>query len=456
MKKDYKKSMDQKARAKRRSKKTILIGTSIAAGVMLGVTPISIVTPLFTLGTHQAYADVVSGQIFNTLTTANTSGTTASAPYQLSGATRNVDFTISGENGINVNLLNGTRRAVLVIPEEMQGLVSPAGPGTFQTDILLPQYELAPLLNAVNSAVTPLITAIDTLLGANPLASVNLAEVYEQLNLLQNLSTLTSAEVQIPLQVQGDEYIYGELDGALETVVREGLTEILTDLNNAVQALQATGNGVLGNAAAGIVNTALAATVKPAFNLAFATATGLLGPTSSLVGVVADASVLGGTEITIPTTIQDPNYADLANAGIDLSTPYEAGFVGTVVKADVLNLNVGSTTDGYSPIFYQAAEVTAPYNVEVTGNSTEGYEVTGLADPNATVRIYDDANNLIAEGQADGTGAFTIPISQDDVAPLDDIQLIAYDQNDNPSLPTAAIIPDDEEADADADADADA
>lgn len=81
MKKDYKKSMDQKARAKRRSKKTILIGTSIAAGVMLGVTPISIATPLFTLGTHQAYADVVSGQIFNTLTTANTSGTTASAPY---------------------------------------------------------------------------------------------------------------------------------------------------------------------------------------------------------------------------------------------------------------------------------------------------------------------------------------------------------------------------------------
>ena len=41
MKKDYKKSMNQKARAKSRSKKILLAGTSIAAGVMLGITPIS-------------------------------------------------------------------------------------------------------------------------------------------------------------------------------------------------------------------------------------------------------------------------------------------------------------------------------------------------------------------------------------------------------------------------------
>lgn len=46
MKKDYKKSMDQKERAKRRSKKYLLVGTSIAAGIMLGAAPITIATPL--------------------------------------------------------------------------------------------------------------------------------------------------------------------------------------------------------------------------------------------------------------------------------------------------------------------------------------------------------------------------------------------------------------------------
>jgi hypothetical protein len=53
MKKDYKKSMDQKARAKRRSKKYLFVGTSIAAGMLLGTAPISIATPLFTVGSQQ-------------------------------------------------------------------------------------------------------------------------------------------------------------------------------------------------------------------------------------------------------------------------------------------------------------------------------------------------------------------------------------------------------------------
>lgn len=57
MKKDYKKSINQKARAKSRSKKILLAGTSIAAGVMLGITPISMATPLFTIGSQQVHAD---------------------------------------------------------------------------------------------------------------------------------------------------------------------------------------------------------------------------------------------------------------------------------------------------------------------------------------------------------------------------------------------------------------
>ena len=141
------------------------------------------------------------------------------------------------------------RRAVLAIPTEMQGLVNPNGTGTFQTDILLPGEELQPLLSIVDGAVTTLVSAVENIVNLNPLASVNLDEVYAQLALLENLSTLTSAEVALNLQMQGDEYIYGELDGSLETIIREGLTEILDGINDAVQAIQATpnaGSGALG------------------------------------------------------------------------------------------------------------------------------------------------------------------------------------------------------------------
>lgn len=312
MKKDYKKSMNQKARAKSRSKKILLAGTSIAAGVMLGIIPISMATPLFTIGSQQVHADVISGQLFNNLSTTNTSGTTAAAPFPLQGASRDVDFVISANSGLDVSVINGTRRAVLAIPEEMQGLVTPNGTGTFYTDILLPGNSLAPLLNIVDGAVTTLVGAVEGLINLNPLATVNLSEVYEQLALLNNLSTLTSAEVELQLQMQGDEYIYGELDGALETVIRENLSNILSGINNA-----------------------LAVTVKPAFNLTFNTALALVNVGSSFLGNLADASILGETTVTIPTTIQDPTYADLTNAGVDMTVPYEAGFIGTILKSDL-------------------------------------------------------------------------------------------------------------------------
>lgn len=190
-------------------------------------------------------------------------------------------------------MINGTRRAVLAIPEEMQGLVTPNGTGTFYTDILLPGNSLAPLLNIVDGAVTTLVGAVEGLINLNPLATVNLSEVYEQLALLNNLSTLTSAEVELQLQMQGDEYIYGELDGALETVIRENLSNILSGINNAVQAIEATSTGgLLGDAAAGTINTALAVTVKPAFNLTFNTALALVNVGSSFLGNLADASIL--------------------------------------------------------------------------------------------------------------------------------------------------------------------
>ncbi len=48
---------------------------------------------------------------------------------------------------------------------------------------------------------------------------------------------------------------------------------------------------------------------------------------------------------------------------------------------------------------------------------------------------------MIAEGQADENGNFAIPVSAEDVVPLEQIQLIAYDENGVASAPTAAIIP---------------
>ncbi len=160
MKKDYKEEYGSKSTGEASLKKILTSRNIYCCGSHVGNGPITIATPLFTIGSQQVYADLVSGQLFNNLGTTNTSGTSVGAPYVIDGSTRNVDFVISANNGLDVSLLTGTRRAVLAIPEEMQGLVAINGSGTFSTDILLPGDELAPLLTVVNGAVSALVGSI--------------------------------------------------------------------------------------------------------------------------------------------------------------------------------------------------------------------------------------------------------------------------------------------------------
>ena len=184
--------MDQKARAKRRSRKYIYVGTSVATGLLLGLTPISIATPFFSTQSTQAYAALIDGQLFSSLNSSNSSGTTDTSPFTIENAVRSVDFTISADSGIDLSVVAGSRMAVLAIPEGLRGHVAPNGTGTLSTNILLPENGLAPLLSIVDGATTTLINSINTLINSNPLLNINLDEVYEQLNLLENLSSLMS------------------------------------------------------------------------------------------------------------------------------------------------------------------------------------------------------------------------------------------------------------------------
>ena len=52
----------------------------------------------------------------------------------------------------------------------------------------------------------------------------------------------------------------------------------------------------------------------------------------------------------------------------------------------------------------------APTDVTTTGNSTDGYQVTGKTEPGATVNVYDKDGNEVGTGTADADGNFTIEI----------------------------------------------
>ena len=90
----------------------------------------------------------------------------------------------------------------------------------------------------------------------------------------------------------------------------------------------------------------------------------LLAVGGSGVNELVDASLLGATTVTLPTTVSTPQ---------NLSNNLDARFVGTVVQTDLLDVNLLATADGVSNIYFAAgttSEVTAPTVTGVTGNST--------------------------------------------------------------------------------------
>ena len=151
-------------------------------------------------------------------------------------------------------------------------------------------------------------------------------------------------------------------------------------MNAAVQALEAKGTSIPSNLVATAINATLLP-VKGTVNVAVSGALPLLAVGGSGVNELVDASLLGATTVTLPTTVSTPQ---------NLSNNLDARFVGTVVQTDLLDVNLLATADGVSNIYFAAgttSEVTAPTVTGVTGNSTASYEVKGTADANATVEI---------------------------------------------------------------------
>ncbi|TKP91797.1 Ig-like domain-containing protein, partial [Enterococcus faecalis] len=87
------------------------------------------------------------------------------------------------------------------------------------------------------------------------------------------------------------------------------------------------------------------------------------------------------------------------------------------------------------------ATVTAPTLTGVTGNSVAGYQVTGTADPIATIEIRDADGNVIATGTADGTGSFAVHLPAGTANANVTLTALAKDPAGNKTRPTTFQTP---------------
>ncbi|WP_434102928.1 Ig-like domain-containing protein [Enterococcus faecalis] len=440
MKKKIVEDFNRKSQHKKWTKRKML-NLAISSGLLFTslAIPVSIAV---TSGTISASAAVLDIELLSNVTSNNDSGTSTSNRWTAANQNQPVNFTVSGGALADASaVFSGQKQAVLVVPPELRGNVAAAGSAAINTNVTIDLSKvtfLTAVLNAAND-LTNVITQITSgALGNLTGVDIDLTEVNRQLELVNNIENLGAASFTAPETLAADgSYISAPISDGLGLVLAQNVSIILQDLNAAVQALEAKGTSIPSNLVATAINAALLP-VKGTVNVAVSGALPLLAVGGSGVNELVDASLLGATTVTLPTTVSTPQ---------NLSNNLDARFVGTVVQTDLLDVNLLATADGVSNIYFAAgttSEVTAPTVTGVTGNSTAGYEVKGTADANATVEIRNAGGAVIGTGTADGTGAFTVTIPAGEAGANETLTAVAKNASGTESTPTTFQTPADE------------
>ena len=437
MKKKIVEDFNRKSQHKKWTKRKML-NLAISSGLLFTslAIPVSIAV---TSGTISASAAVLDIELLSNVTSNNDSGTSTSNRWTAANQNQPVNFTVSGGALADASaVFSGQKQAVLVVPPELRGNVAAAGNAAINTNVTIDLSKvtfLTAVLNAAND-LTNVITQITSgALGNLTGVDIDLTEVNRQLELVNNIENLGAASFTAPETLAADgSYISAPISDGLGLVLAQNVSNILQDLNAAVQALEAKGTSIPSNLVAAAINAALLP-VKGTVNVAVSGALPLLAVGGSGVNELVDASLLGTTTVTLPTTVSTPQ---------NLSNNLDARFVGTVVQTDLLDVNLLATADGVSNIYFAAgttSEVTAPTITGVTGNSTAGYEVKGTADVNATVEIRNAGGAVIGTGSADGTGAFTVTIPAGEAGANETLTAVAKNASGTESTPTTFQTP---------------
>lgn len=437
MKKKIVEDFNRKSQHKKWTKRKML-NLAISSGLLFTslAIPVSIAV---TSGTISASATVLDIELLSNVTSNNDSSTSTSNRWTAANQNQPVNFTVSGGALADASaVFSGQKQAVLVVPPELRGNVAAAGSAAINTNVTIDLSKvtfLTAVLNAAND-LTNVITQITSgALGNLTGVDIDLTEVNRQLELVNNIENLGAASFTASETLAADgSYISAPISDGLGLVLAQNVSNILQDLNAAVQALEAKGTSIPSNLVATAINAALLP-VKGTVNVAVSGALPLLAVGGSGVNELVDASLLGATTVTLPTTVSTPQ---------NLSNNLDARFVGTVVQTDLLDVNLLATADGVSNIYFAAgttSEVTAPTVTGVTGNSTAGYEVKGTADANATVEIRNAGGTVIGTGTADGTGAFTATIPAGEAGANETLTAVAKNASGTESTPTTFQTP---------------
>lgn len=133
------KNDQQKKKSTNKSKKQNKYrALSLVLTSSLVIAPLTVPLSFYLPGGITASAAILDAEILSNISSSNNSGTTNGARWAADGASKNVNFTISGSELIGGSVItSGTKQAVLAIPTALNGKVSPNGVAQIDTNITL-------------------------------------------------------------------------------------------------------------------------------------------------------------------------------------------------------------------------------------------------------------------------------------------------------------------------------
>ena len=139
---------------------------------------------------------------------------------------------------------------------------------------------------------------------------------------------------------------------------------------------------------------------------------------TGITGNSTDGYVVTGTaEAGSKVEIKDSTGAVIGSATADGSGNYSVSLPGSVgANTDITATatdaagNMSSPTTGKTPADVDTTAPDAPVITSITGNSTDGYTVTGTAEASSKVEIKDSTGAVIGSGTADGSGNYSVSL----------------------------------------------
>lgn len=471
---DYKKIMNSRRKRRAINKKSLLANLTVSGMLLTS----SVVVPTTLLWAPKtAEASLVSAEIFSNVQASNDSGTSAAAPYSNPGDTNPVNFTISGSNAVTLDVLNGDKVAIVGVPKGLTGFVQPNDNARVSTNITLQLENIAAiqtLIGTLTPAVDTLVGTVDALVNQNladalgipetingfpnllyqaasivdisQVVTVNLDDIYEQLDLLNQLGQFGQADFEVPVGLTDNERaLIANVDDGLFIVVNQRIQSILENLKQAQIQVSILGGASnipgIGSLIDG-VNTLVQETVntaKATLNVTVDAAQAVLNGTTDLADQIASASVLGQTTVVMPTTVTTPTTSELiANGVTNPSNPYEARFAGTFSQSNLLTLDLFTDEDGNNSIWLAAepaAEQTETPTIDpvAAGDTT----ISGTAEPDSTVTVT-IGNEQPVTAVADAQGNWTAEVPE--VSQGETVTVVAEADGKDPSEPVTVSV----------------